>query len=101
MPDDKDLADQIIQEQQRQELEESARKLKEAQEQRLEAAKEKIRARAAAQAKTYVIQAGDTLGKIAKQFYGDAGRWKEIAEANKDTIPDPNQIKVGQKIKIP
>jgi nucleoid-associated protein YgaU len=95
MPVDKDSADQVSQEQQ--EARESIRKAKEAQRQRIEAAKEKIRARA----KTYVIKAGDTLAKIAKEFYGDEGRWKEIAEANKDAIPDPNQIKVGQKITIP
>ena len=99
---DSSLSDKIIQEQKRQELEATARKLKEAQRERLDAAKQKIRDRAAAaKAKTYVIQAGDTLGKIAKQFYGDASRWKEIAEANKDQIPNPDKIQVGQEIKIP
>ena len=99
---DSSLSDKIIQEQKRQELEATARKLKEAQQQRLDAAKQKIRDRgAAAKTKKYVIQAGDTLGKIAQQFYGDAGRWKEIAEANKDQIPNPDMIQVGQEIKIP
>ena len=52
-------------------------------------------------AKTYVVQSGDTLAKIAKAQYGDASRWPEIHEANKDQIPDPNLIQVGQKLRIP
>ena len=51
--------------------------------------------------KTYVVQPGDTLGKIAKDQYGDASRWPEIHEANKEKIPDPNLIEVGQELRIP
>ena len=53
------------------------------------------------EAKTYTVQAGDTLGKIAKQFYGDASRWKEIFEANKATIGNPDAIQIGQELVIP
>ncbi len=49
----------------------------------------------------YVIKSGDSLSKIAKQFYGNAGEWKKIHEANKATIKDPNLIHPGQKIIIP
>ena len=45
--------------------------------------------------------AGDSLSKIAKQFYGDANRWQRIFEANKDKIKDPDLIYPGQVIKIP
>lgn len=55
----------------------------------------------AAQAKTYTVQAGDTLSKIAKQFYGNAGAYMKIFEANKDKLTDPNKIQVGQVLKIP
>ena len=48
----------------------------------------------------YVVQAGDSLSAIAKKFYGDANRWKEIWEANKDKLPDPNLITVGQELRI-
>ena len=51
--------------------------------------------------KTYTVQAGDTLGKIAQEQYGDGSRWTEIYEANKDKIADPNAIKVGLELKIP
>ncbi|MGC9357477.1 MAG: LysM peptidoglycan-binding domain-containing protein [Anaerolineae bacterium] len=50
---------------------------------------------------TYVVQAGDSLSKIAKNLLGDASRWPEIFELNKDQIRDPNLIRVGQELKIP
>ncbi len=56
---------------------------------------------AAAAAKTYTVQAGDTLSKISKQFYGDANKYMKIFDANKDQLNDPNMIKVGQVLKIP
>ncbi|HOU14269.1 MAG TPA: LysM peptidoglycan-binding domain-containing protein [Anaerolineae bacterium] len=49
----------------------------------------------------YVVAAGDTLSAIAKKVYGDPDRWKEIFEANKATIKDPNAIRVGQELVIP
>ena len=99
---DDELAKQIIEAQKQQELEARARELKEAQDKRLEEAKQKIRERrAAAKAKTYTVQAGDTLGKIAQKVYNDASRWREIFEANKETIQNPDLIQVGQELKIP
>lgn len=47
------------------------------------------------------VKKGDTLWKIAEQYYGDGNLYKEIFEANKDILKDPNVIKVGQKLKIP
>jgi nucleoid-associated protein YgaU len=49
----------------------------------------------------YVVKAGDSLSKIAKQKYGDANVWKKIFEANKDVIKDANKIFPGQKLKLP
>ena len=51
--------------------------------------------------KVYVVVAGDSLSKIAKREYGDAGAWKAIFEANKDQIKNPDLIHPGQKLKIP
>jgi nucleoid-associated protein YgaU len=51
--------------------------------------------------KTYQVVAGDTLSKIAKNFYGDANKYMKIFEANKDQLSDPDKIKVGQTLKIP
>lgn len=51
--------------------------------------------------RVYVVKAGDTLRKIAKELLGDAERWNEIFEANKAQIKDPNAISVGQELTIP
>lgn len=50
---------------------------------------------------TYEVQKGDTLGAIAKKFYGKASKYMVIFEANKDILKDPNLIKIGQKLNIP
>ena len=50
----------------------------------------------------YTVKRGDTLGGIALQFYGNAGRWKKIFDANIAVIgSNPNLILVGQKFNIP
>ncbi|MEL6869731.1 MAG: peptidoglycan-binding protein LysM [Pseudomonadota bacterium] len=53
------------------------------------------------EAQIYVIKSGDTLGKIAKEFYGKAGAYMKIFEANREIIDDPDKIYVGQTIRIP
>ena len=53
------------------------------------------------QTQYYIIQKGDNLSKIAKQFYGDANKYPEIFAANKEVIQDPDKIFPGQKIRIP
>lgn len=49
----------------------------------------------------YTIGKGDTLSKIAKDHFGSANRWREIFEANRDVIDDPDRIFPGQVIKLP
>ena len=49
----------------------------------------------------YVIEKGDTLSKIAKQYYGNAMDYPKIFEANREVIKDPDLIYPGQKIRIP
>ena len=49
----------------------------------------------------YEIVSGDTLGGIAKRYYGNASQYTRIHEANKELISDPNKIYPGQKIRIP
>jgi len=53
------------------------------------------------QARYYTIQSGDTLSKIAQQHYGDANRWQELFEANREVIKDPDKIYPGQRIRVP
>ena len=49
----------------------------------------------------HTVASGDTLSKLAKRYLGDANRYMELFDANKDTLTDPNLIKVGQKLTIP
>ena len=51
--------------------------------------------------KTYTVKPGDTLSKIAKEFYGNANEYPKIFEANKDQLSSPDRINVGQELKIP
>jgi LysM repeat protein len=51
--------------------------------------------------KTYTVQPGDSLSKIAKQYYGNASDYMKIFNANKDQLTDPNKIQIGQVLKIP
>jgi nucleoid-associated protein YgaU len=58
-------------------------------------------AAAAPAARTYTVKSGDTLSKIAKEFYGNANDYNKIFEANKDQLNSPDKINVGQELKIP
>ena len=53
------------------------------------------------QERTYTVQKGDSLSKIAKAFYGKANKWTVIYEANKDSIKNPDLIYPGQVFRIP
>ena len=55
----------------------------------------------AAETQYYEIQSGDSLWKIAKQFYGSGTKHEAIFAANREVIKDPNLIFPGQKIRIP
>ena len=50
---------------------------------------------------SYTVQKGDTLSKISKQYYGDAGLYNRIFDANRDQLKDPDKIFPGQVLKIP
>ena len=52
-------------------------------------------------ARFYVIQKGDTLYAVAKEFYGDGMKYPQLFEANREVIEDPDKIYPGQKIRIP
>lgn len=52
-------------------------------------------------ARSYTVKSGDTLSKIAKQMYGEAGQWKKIHEANRSKIPNPDLIHPGDVLTIP
>src|SRR5262245_58064982 len=47
----------------------------------------------------YTVKRGDTLGRIARRFYGDATRYPLIVSANR--IKDPDRLAVGRRLVIP
>ncbi|HEY9014894.1 MAG TPA: LysM peptidoglycan-binding domain-containing protein [Gemmatimonadales bacterium] len=55
----------------------------------------------AAGGRTYTVQKGDSLSKIAKREYGDAQQWRRIFEANRNLIENPDLIYPGQVLHLP
>ena len=49
----------------------------------------------------YTIVSGDSLSKVAKNYYGNAMDYTHLFEANREVIKDPDLIYPGQKIRIP
>lgn len=47
---------------------------------------------------TYTVKSGDSLTKIAIKIFGDANKWREIADLN--GIADPSKIKIGQVLNL-
>ncbi|MBX3295275.1 MAG: LysM peptidoglycan-binding domain-containing protein [Acidobacteria bacterium] len=52
-------------------------------------------------ARTYIVRPGDTLGTISRRFYGTSARYMDIYNANRDRLPSPNSVTVGQELIIP
>jgi nucleoid-associated protein YgaU len=58
-------------------------------------------AQPADESKYYTVVKGDTLSKIAKEFYGNANKYPQIFEANKPMLTHPDKIYPGQLLRIP
>ncbi|MFN3999301.1 peptidoglycan-binding protein LysM [Algoriphagus sp.] len=53
------------------------------------------------QAQFHTVVSGDTLSKIAQNFYGSANKYPVIFEANKPMLTHPDKIYPGQVLRIP
>ncbi|GAA4019566.1 peptidoglycan-binding protein LysM [Actimicrobium antarcticum] len=53
------------------------------------------------ESRMYTVKSGDTLSKIAASFYGDAGKYQRIFDANQPMLSDPDKIYPGQTLRIP
>lgn len=53
------------------------------------------------EAQFYTVVKGDTLSKIAKEFYGNPNAYMKIFEANKPMLTHPDKIYPGQSLRIP
>lgn len=49
----------------------------------------------------HTVEKGETLGKIAKHYYGDAMKYKDIFEANTHVLKNPDLIHPDQELDIP
>ncbi len=54
-----------------------------------------------ASSRYHVVAKKDTLFKLARMYYSDASRWRDIYEANRGEIEDPDKIYIGQQLLIP
>jgi nucleoid-associated protein YgaU len=56
----------------------------------------------ASDGKTYTVQSGDSLYKIAKKLYGNGEKSDDLYQANKQTIgPDSTRLKIGMVLTLP
>ena len=49
----------------------------------------------------HTVAKGDTLWAISSKYYGNGNRYKEIFEANRPMLSDPDKIYPGQVLRIP
>ena len=50
---------------------------------------------------SHTVKKGESLSLIAKHYYGDLMKYKQIFEANRDQLDNPDKIEVGQVLTIP
>lgn len=51
--------------------------------------------------RSHVVEAGDTLFSLSRKYYNSPDRWKDIMNANKQSVDDPGKLKIGQTLTIP
>jgi nucleoid-associated protein YgaU len=49
----------------------------------------------------HTVQSGETLWRIASQYYGDGANYLKIFEANRAVLEHPDHIEPGQELLIP
>ncbi len=49
----------------------------------------------------HTVKSGETLSSIAADHLGSSARFEDIYEANRDLLKNPNDLRVGMKLKIP
>jgi nucleoid-associated protein YgaU len=52
-------------------------------------------------ARTHIVASGDSLSKISQRYYGTAGRWQEIYNANAGKLGPNGILRVGTELRIP
>ncbi len=52
-------------------------------------------------ARRHTVRAGDTLSKLAQEYYGNRSRWRDIYQANRNTMRSESDLKIGAELIIP
>jgi tetratricopeptide (TPR) repeat protein len=65
------------------------------------AAEREARRKPAPGTRTYTVQPGDTFSSIARKFYKNRARARDIEDANRNSVPNPKKLKPGQVLIIP
>ena len=47
------------------------------------------------------VDTGETLWSIARKWYGDGAWWRRVWYANRLVVPDPDRLRVGQRLLVP
>ena len=50
---------------------------------------------------THKVVDGDTLTELAKRYLGNAGRWSELYDYNRDVLTNPDLLPIGAELRIP
>jgi nucleoid-associated protein YgaU len=53
------------------------------------------------QGPTHKVADGDTLAELAKRYLGNAGRWSELYDYNRDVLTNPDLLPIGAELRIP
>ncbi|MDB6166388.1 MAG: LysM domain/BON superfamily protein [Lacunisphaera sp.] len=49
----------------------------------------------------HTVMPGDTLSKLAQQYYGNRAKWRDIYAANRDVMKSESDLRAGVELKIP
>lgn len=49
----------------------------------------------------HIVRPGDTLSKLAQQYYNNRAKWRDIYAANRNVMKSESDMKVGTELKIP
>lgn len=60
-----------------------------------------IQSQTASSQRLHIVREGETLSDISRKYYGSAGKWRKVFEANRGTIKDANAVRSGTKLIIP
>ncbi len=52
-------------------------------------------------ARKHVVRPGDTLYKLAEQYYSNRSKWRDIYAANRGVMKSEGDLRVGMELKIP